>query len=262
MSTQMPVLKEPARKRRGNKKLLAVLFLLFAALLAVLFFNSSISKISEIQVTGTHFTTIEQIKEASGIKAGDAFFQKASKEISKNVTVLPQVEEAKVMKVFPGIIKIEVTEYPVVAFELTAEGELTALLSSGTSVPAELGGAELLDKPVLSGWSADDPVKKELTKQLALIPEKQLSDLSEITPIPSKAYPDRIRMFTRTHFEVITAVSVLPEKIEALNAVIETQEPGKITMLLADTYVPFETEDSGETEGGNNPDGAENVQSE
>ncbi|MOA64140.1 hypothetical protein D3C78_1901040 [compost metagenome] len=46
-------------------------------------------------------------------------------------------------------------------------------------------------------------------------------------------------MFTRTKFEVITAVSVLPEKIEALNAVIETQEPGKITMLLADTYVPF-----------------------
>jgi cell division protein FtsQ len=49
-------------------------------------------------------------------------------------------------------------------------------------------------------------------------------------------------MYTRTKFEVITAVSVLPEKIDALNAVIETQEPGKITMLLADTYVPFQSE--------------------
>lgn len=262
MSTQMPVLKEPIRKRRGNKKLLAVLFLLFAALLAVLFFNSSISKISEIQITGTHFTTTDQIAGVAGVKAGDAFFQKASKEISNNVKTLPQVDEAKVMKVFPGIIKIEVKEFPVVAFELSADGELTALLSSGTSVPAELGGAALLDKPVLTGWNADDPVKKELTNQLALIPEKQLSDLSEITPIPSKAYPDRIRMFTRTHFEVITAVSVLPEKIEALNAVIETQEPGKITMLLADTYVPFLTEEDEETEGEGNPESAENMQSE
>ncbi|MCR2803695.1 cell division protein FtsQ/DivIB [Paenibacillus soyae] len=259
MNTQMPVLKEPVRKRRGNKKLLAVLFLLFIALLGVLFFNSSISKISEIQITGMHFTTTEQIAAASKIETGDPFFQTASDLIERNVKTLPQVEEAKVMKVFPGIVKITVQEYPVVAFELTAQGELTALLSSGTSMPAAGEGAQLLDKPVLSGWSESDPVKKELTEKLALIPQKQLADLSEITPIPSKAYPDRIRIFTRTHFEVITAVSVLPQKIDALNAVIETQEPGKITMLLADTYVPFQTE--GE-EGSENGDNAENVQSE
>lgn len=262
MNTQMPVLKEPARKRRGNKKLLAILFLLFIALLGVLFFNSSISKISEVQVTGMHFTTSEQIAAASKIEVGDPFFQTASDLISRNVKTLPQVEEAKVMKVFPGIVKITVQEYPVVAFELSAQGELTALLSNGTSVPAGNEGSQLLDKPVLSGWSEADPVKKALTEKLALIPQKQLSDLSEITPIPSKAYPDRIRIFTRTHFEVITAVSVLPEKIDALNAVIETQEPGKITMLLADTYVPFQTEAEEGEDTGENSDGAENVQSE
>ncbi|GKU78370.1 cell division protein FtsQ/DivIB [Paenibacillus sp. L3-i20] len=243
MSMQMPVLKEPARKRKGNKKLLAVLFLLFVAILTVLFFNSSISKISDIQITGTHFTTNEEIILASGIKMGDAFFQTSSTTIAEMVKKKPQVESVDVIKVFPGIIKITVREYPVVAFELTEQGKLTALLSNGTSVEAVHGGNQLLDKPILSGWSADDPIKLKLTKQLALIPIKQLSDLSEITPIPSKAYPDRIRIYTRTKFEVVTAVSVLPEKIEALNAVIETQEPGKITMLLADTYVPFGVED-------------------
>ncbi|MEK3882504.1 FtsQ-type POTRA domain-containing protein [Paenibacillus sp. PL2-23] len=242
MNTQMPVLKEPAHKRRGNKKLLAVLFLLFIALLGVLFFNSSISKISEIGIAGMHFTTTEQIAAASKIEVGDPFFQTASDIISRNVKALPQVKEAKVMKVFPGIVKITVQEYPVVAFELSAEGNLTALLSNGTSVSADQDSAQLLDKPVLSGWTAGDPVKNALTEKLALIPQQQLSDLSEISPIPSKAYPDRIRIYTRTHFEVITAVSVLPDKIDALNAVIETQEPGKITMLLADTYVPFQTE--------------------
>ncbi|MDF2837207.1 MAG: Polypeptide-transport-associated domain protein FtsQ-type, partial [Paenibacillus sp.] len=146
-------------------------------------------------------------------------------------------------KVFPGVIKIEVQEYPVVAFELMSDGKLQALLSSGASVEAKPEG-NAMDKPILTGWAQDDPVKRELTKQLALIPQKQLSDLSEIAPIPSKAYPDRIRMYTRTKFEVVTAVSVLQEKIEALNAVIETQEPGKITMLLADTYVPFQVIDT------------------
>ncbi|MBH5316897.1 FtsQ-type POTRA domain-containing protein [Paenibacillus sp. GSMTC-2017] len=243
MSTQMPVLKEPARKRRGNKKLLAILLLLFIALLAVLFFNSSISKVSDIQITGNTFTTRDQIVQSAGIHIGDAFFQTSSSSIASKVEKQPQVESVDVMKVFPGIVKITVKEFPVVAFELAEQGELTALLANGTSVKSVNSGNQLLDKPILSGWKSDDPVKLALTKQLALIPVKQLSDLSEITPIPSKAYPDRIRMYTRTRFEVITAVSVLPDKIEALNAVIETQEPGKITMLLADTYVPFSIED-------------------
>jgi cell division protein FtsQ len=147
-----------------------------------------------------------------------------------------------VTKIFPGLLKISVEEFPVVAFELSKQGEMTALLSNGTTVEADSDELQLVDKPVLSGWADDDPVKAQLTKKLGEISTKQLSDLSEIIPFPSSAYPDRIIMYTRTKFEVVTAVSVLPEKIEALNAVIETQEPGKITMLLADTYVPFQSE--------------------
>lgn len=247
MNTQMPVLREPERKRKSNKKLLAILFLLFAALLAVLFFNSSISKISEIQIAGNQYATAGQIANVIPVGKGDAFFQTSSASIGDAVKTLPQVKDAKVSKVFPGVVKITVTEHPVVAFELTPDGTLSALLASGTSVAAPKDGSSFVNKPVLTGWEAEDPLRFELTKQLAMIPEKQLSDLSEISPIPSKAYPDRILMYTRTKFEVITAISVLPEKIEALNAVIETQEPGKITMLLADTYVPF-SEEEGENE--------------
>ncbi|WP_028611221.1 cell division protein FtsQ/DivIB [Paenibacillus harenae] len=242
MSAQMPVLKEPGRKRTGSRKLIIILFLLFIALLAVLFFNSSISKISEIQIDGTRFATKEEIGQAAAVAVGDAFFGTSSGTIEENIKTLPQVNQAKVTKVFPGVFKIAVEEFPVVAFELSDQGEMTALLSNGTSVSASNDQLLLVDKPVLSGWSPDDPIKAELTTQLGKIPAKQLSDLSEIIPFPSKAYPDRIVMFTRTKFEVITAVSVLPDKIEALNAVIETQEPGKITMLLADTYVPFQPE--------------------
>ncbi|WP_139997949.1 cell division protein FtsQ/DivIB [Paenibacillus paridis] len=239
MSAQMPVLKEPSRKRMGSPKLLTILILLFVALLAVLFFNSSISKVSEIQIEGTRFVTKEEIGKAAAILIGDAFFRTSSSAIESRVLTLPQINEVKVTKVFPGLLKITVEEYPVVAFELSKQGEMTALLSNGTTVEADSDVMQLVDKPVLSGWADDDPVKAELTKQLGKITAKQLSDLSEIIPNPSSAYPDRILMYTRTKFEVITAVSVLVEKIDTLNAVIETQEPGKITMLLADKYEAF-----------------------
>lgn len=243
MSELMPVLKEPAKKRKGSRKLLVVLFLLFLVILAVLFFNSSISKIAEVQIAGMKLATKAEVAQAAAIAAGDAFFGTTSSTIETRVEKLPQIESAEVSKVFPGVVQITVQEYPIVAFELSPKGELTALLSNGTSVAAQTEAMLVADKPVLTGWTAKDPVKVSLTKQLGKIPVKQLSDLSEIIPAPSKAYPDRIKIYTRTKFEVITSVSVLPEKIEALNAVIETQEPGRITMLLADTYVPFNVEE-------------------
>ncbi|MFF2482889.1 cell division protein FtsQ/DivIB [Paenibacillus sp. NPDC058071] len=249
MSSQMPVLKKPERPRKGSRKLVAVLLLLFAVILAVLFFNSSISKISSIKVNGAQYANENDIRQASDIEIGDAFFGTSSERIENRIRALKPIQEVTVVKKFPGAVTISVKEFEVVAFEIAADGAMTAIMSNGTSV-VSLNNDVLMDKPVLSGWKVGDPQRAELTKQLGTITSKQLSDLSEIIPYPSKAYPDRIRIYTRTKFEVVTSISVLASKIDALNAVIETQEPGKITMLLADTYVPFD---------GNN---AENMESD
>ncbi|MBW7455297.1 cell division protein FtsQ/DivIB [Paenibacillus sepulcri] len=243
MADKMPVLREPVRRRRGGKKLLAVLFLLFIVILCVLFFNSNISKISSVVVEGQKFTRAADVQKAAGISVGDAFLGTSTKTIEARVKKLAPVETVEVTKSFPGTVKIVVHEFPGVAFQLSDQGVLTALLSNGTSVPT--GSDIIVDKPILSGWKADDPVKAQLCKQLAELSAQSLSDFSEIIPTPSNAYPDRIKIYTRTRFEVITAVSLLPGKVPALNAVIETQEPGLITMLLADTYTSFTPDEGG-----------------
>ncbi|WP_338555680.1 FtsQ-type POTRA domain-containing protein [Paenibacillus sp. KS-LC4] len=248
MSAPMPVLKKPVGKRKGNRKLLSVLVLLFVILLSVLFFNSSISKISEIHIEGTAYTTAAEIGQAAAISVGDAFFGTTSATIEEAVKAIPTINNVTVDKAFPGKVTITVEEYPVVAFELFSDGHLTALLANGSELPA--ANEELLvNKPVLSGWKQGDAYRVKLAEQLGKIPAKQLSDLSEIMPYPSKAYPDRIKIYTRTKFEVVTAISLLSEKIETMNAVIETQEPGKITLLLADTYDSFIKTDPENEEG-------------
>ena len=108
----------------------------------------------------------------------------------------------------------------------------------------------MVDKPVLSGWRKDDPVKAKLCAQLALIKTGDLSQLSEIAPAPTASYPDRIRIYTQTGFEVLTAASLLKDKIATLNAAVEEREPGRLTLLLADTYSPFVQPDSGSDEDG------------
>jgi cell division protein FtsQ len=246
MTERMPVLKEPSPKRRSNRRLLGVIYALFIVLLLVLFFRSSLSKISEVTVSGGRFASESEILAASGVEPGDPFFWPAADAIAGRVEKLEPVASAVVRKTFPGKLHIEVTEFPAVAYGLTADGAITAILSNGKELP--IGADAVVDRPVLRGWNGREEDKLKLVDALSLLPDDLLADFSEIAPYPSDAYPDRIRIYTRTRFEIITAVSLLEEKAETIRAVIETQEPGSMTLLLADRYVPY-TEEGGDGEG-------------
>lgn len=247
MQDNMPVLKNPKPRRRGSRRLIAILFLLFAVLLLVLFIRSPISKIDTISVTGGQFVRGDEIREAAGVSAGDPFFYPTAEMIAKRIEKLAPIEDASVEKKFPGELHIEVTEYPAVAFELSSNGDIRVILSNGAELSA--GSDSVVDKPVLREWEDRKTLKAQLTKALGGMPEDLLSDFSEIVPYPSDAYPDRIKIYTRTRFEVVTAVSLIGEKAETIRAVIETQEPGNITLLLADRYVPYaESESDDETD--------------
>jgi len=249
MTERMPVLKEPTPKpkRKGARRLIGVLYALFIVLLVVLFFRSSLSKISEVTVSGGRFATDEEILEAAGVGPGDPFFWPTSEAIAARVMKLDPVSSAVVRKTFPGKLHIEVAEYPAVAYGLAADGTIRAILSNGKERP--IGADSVVDRPVLRDWSGREAERLKLVDILSRLPDDLLSDFSEIMPYPSEAWPDRILIYTRTRFEIVTAVSLLAEKAETIRAVIETQEPGNITLLLADRYVPYaEDGDAGEGE--------------
>ena len=242
MPDKMPVLREPVRKRRGGKKLLAVLFILFIVILSVLFFNSSISKISSVHRGRTRILEAANIQKAAGVPVGDAFFGTMAKTIEARVGKLKAIETADVIKSFPGKIKIVVQEFPTIAFELSPRGDF---IRHDVEWNKPLAGHDIVvDKPILSGWKTAIPVKIELCKAAGGFSGSSLSDFSEILPAASASYKDRIKIYTRTRFEVITAVSLAAGQDNMLNAVIETQEPGMITLLLADKYAPLIPSDS------------------
>lgn len=244
--TRIPLLKEDKPSKRRNRRMIMILLLLFVALLAVIFFRSSISKITAINVEGDKYTVRERLLAASGLKIGGQFFAVSSDAVAQAVKEkLNTVQEAEVAKKFPGVVTISIKEYPAVAYELDQAGVLEAILSSGAAVSVTDTGIAV-EKPILTNWKADDPYKAKLCQALASIPNELTSDISEIVPSPTPSFPDRIKLYTRSRFEVITAISLLKNKVGYLNQVIETEEPGLIKMLEADSYVPFHKE-AGET---------------
>jgi cell division protein FtsQ len=246
--TKLPAIREKKVKRSSNRKLLTLLFVFFIIILLVLFFNSSFSRIETIEIRGEHYLSAEEIGQALLIKPQDQFFAVSTKKLELRVKQLKIIESVKVTKNFPGHILIEVNEYPEVAYQITPDGKHGAVLANGSIVQIN-DQKVLFDKPILTGWSTDDPVKIKLSQVLATIPQEMLDDISEIKPIPSVSYPDKIKLYTRSYFEIITTVEYLPEKLSYLDEMIADLKQrnittGVLTLLLADTHAPFEMEET------------------
>ncbi|WP_036745752.1 cell division protein FtsQ/DivIB [Paenibacillus sp. UNC451MF] len=246
---RLPVIQKPKTKKRSrsSKKLLLFLFLFFITLLCILFFQSSLSKITTVEVEGQELLTIEAVEQASGVKAGDHFFAVSSYNVEQQVKALKMVESATVTKHFPGVIHIEVKEYPRVAYQFGNANQPEAILADGSVVTVSGDINFIMDKPILTGWGSSADLKLQLCKALASAPASTLMDISEIKPDPSTSYPDRIKMYTRSQFEVVTTVSYLPEKLKYLDTYITNLKENKVntgvlTLLEVDTHAPFEAD--------------------
>ncbi len=219
-----------------------LLFLFFITILAVLFFRSSLSRISEIRIEGNEMLTSAEIGQAAAVQAGDHFFAVNTESVRQKVAALHMVQTAEVTKHFPGELRVVVHEYPRVAFQIGADGSRQAVLADGSAVAVPDEDIPV-DKPILTGWSDKDPNRKALCLALSAIPAGYLSDISEIRPDPSEAYGDKIKIYTRSKFEVITTVGYLPDKIKNLSAYITSMQESKVTsgvlvLLETDDHLP------------------------
>lgn len=236
---QLPGSRSNKTGKRRNKKLLLLLMLFFISISILLFFNSSFSKITDIQVKGTVITERQTILNQSGVAGGDNYFRVEPEQISRRLEQIQTVKQAKVVKSFPGRIHIDIEEFPLVAYTLKDNGTMTALLSNGYEVP--VGAGSIADKPILRGFDAYPDLKQSLCRTLAGIAETQMDDISEIVPDPTESYPDRIRLYTRSAYTVITTIGFLPHKLAYFGQIVEELrindvDGGVITMLEADTH--------------------------
>jgi len=141
VSERIPALKrerEAPRTKRG-KRLLKIVIGLFVIVLIVLFFRSPLSKISEIQVVGNEYMDAGEIIRSLGVSAGDSFFIPSIGKLKNRTNSLKPIDSVKIIKKFPGVLRVEVKEYPLVAIQLAKEGKVYAVLSNGLTLPMPRG---------------------------------------------------------------------------------------------------------------------------
>ncbi|WP_229106438.1 cell division protein FtsQ/DivIB [Paenibacillus sp. 1001270B_150601_E10] len=237
----IPTLPTQPPKKRKSKRVIWIIVLLCLVLLGVLFFRSPISKITDLRFIGNTMASEKQLSEASGLTTGSPYFFSQEEVAGAIQAKYPFIQSVQMEKHFPGKVTIYVKEFGTVAYELQTDGQVLACLENGSTVILKQEKQLVLEKPLLTNWTDAnaEAVKKQLSVALASIPEGLLADISEIKYDPSDSFNDRVKIYTRSGFEVITTVSLLPDKIAYLSGIVETQEPGRITMLQADSYISY-----------------------
>jgi cell division protein FtsQ len=237
---RIPRLPQPQVKKNRGKKVIVLLLVFFVVVLIVLFFRSPISKIDSIDIIGNQYVDLEQIGQALNMKVGDSFFSTSRGTLEKRVQKLSNIENVTIVKSFPGRVRVKIKEFSEVAYLIGPDGKMRIVLSNGNIVTQRKGNSIKL-MPVLTGWEQRLDQQKKLAAQLKEIPQTLLADISQIKPDATASYPDRIRLYTRSQFEVITTIDYLKKKLEVMRAIISKRDPGEIIMLEADTYRSYES---------------------
>jgi cell division protein FtsQ len=225
---------------------------LFVLVLVIVFFSSSLSRVQTVDVSGDNLIEFTDIRKAAKVMIDDQFLFVNAEEIRANIQKIKAFKKVTVTKDFPGVIRIKVTEHPIVAYFMTKDEQKEVVLASGKRLPLE--NEEWLDLPILKKWTG--PKSEELLAKMATslnqVNKVYLTDLSEIHLASSNTYSEKIRIFTNSGYEIFTTIEQFPKKMIYLRKMIQglqsdNLDEGYLKMLDSTYYQPFIEEKKNET---------------
>ncbi|WP_400163199.1 cell division protein FtsQ/DivIB [Brevibacillus sp. TJ4] len=239
---RIPQLKQQPPRKKGNRKLAIFLVLFFLIVLIIVFIQSPYSKVQEIQVFGNDIYTAEQIVNQSGLTYGMQFLNVWEGSVRSNLQTLEGIKDVKISRSFPGVIGVHVTELKRVAFWTGQDGSRYPLLENGYVLNQVDFSARVVDRPLISSWSAPE-LLPNLAKGLSRLSPAVLREISDIALTPTVYDQQRVKLFMRDGNEVRTVVYKLDEMLNWYPAIakeLPSDTKGVLSLFEQPWFVPYD----------------------
>lgn len=238
---RIPQVKEQRPRRKGNRKLVFLLVLFFLTVLIIVFIRSPYSKVQEIQVIGNDIYTAEQIVQQSGLVRDMQFLNVWESSVQNNLQPLEGIKSVTVSRSFPGVIRLHVTELKRVAFWNGQDGNRYPLLENGKILKQVNFADRVVDRPLISSWSAPE-LLPNLAKALSKLTPNVLAEISDITLTPTVYDKQRVTLYMRDGNEVRSVVYKLDKMLNwypAIVAELPAGTKGVLSMFEQPWFVPY-----------------------
>ena len=244
ITERVPAMKK-RRRRRTNFKFIALITLFLFIILLLLYFQSSYSDISEIDVHGAHLKDEEFYIEQSTLQKSDSIWGFKVADIEKNIAKNEWIKSVKVKRQFFNRVQITIDEWQKVAY-ISRDGVYYPILDNG-AIFDESNEFVPIDAPIFLRFE-DETLRKKILKQLALLNPEVLSLISQINATPTEADPYAITLYMNDGYEVRAEANSLAEKLNYYPSIIaqieneESFEKGIIDIEVGSYYRPFSDE--------------------
>lgn len=238
---RIPQVKQQRPKRRGNRKLLFLLVLFFLTVLIIVFIRSPYSKVQEIQVFGNDIYPAEEIIQQSGLRKDMQFLNVWESSVQSSLKPLEGIKEVTITRSFPGVIQVHVTEQRRVAFWNGQDGSRYPLLENGYVLKKVNFSNRVVDRPLISSWSAPE-LLPNLAKALAKLSPAVLAEISDITLTPTVYDKQRVTLFMRDGNEVRSVVYKLDKMLNWYPAIVKElpkDTKGVLSLFEQPWFVPY-----------------------
>ncbi|MEK5071225.1 cell division protein FtsQ/DivIB [Sporosarcina sp. FSL K6-1508] len=235
---RIPSMRE-RRRRKTNKKFLFMLTVFVIALLAILYFQSPLSKLEAIKVSGAVLHEPAFYEEQSGLTVDNSLWSFSTEDIEESLGKIEGVKKVSVSRKWFRDIEIEITEWKTVAY-LEDGGQYSLLLESGEMFPTTMLSPEA-ESPVLNNFKNPD-TRKRITKQLLKLDESVYHLISEIIVMGEEDDSDSITVYMDDGYEVRAFISTFAENMTYypdITAQLNGNEKGVIDMEVGAFFTPF-----------------------
>lgn len=234
---RIPTLRE-RRKKRTNRKFVALLFL-FLLLLAILIYSQTkYSEIQTITVEGASLYEEQEYQEISGLSIGDSMWSFTEKEAEEKLNELEWIDGADVQKKWLTGVEIKINEYDKIGY-LDQGNSYQMLLSNGHALDKAIA---VVDGPIFSNFD-DQAMRKELVSQLAAVDSEVFNLISQVILDPSDKETAFVTLFMSDGNEVRGILQGLTDKLNYYPSVIAQLEDGQKGIIDMEVGIFFRSYD-------------------
>jgi cell division protein FtsQ len=233
---RIPKLKEK-RKQKANRRLIFYLSCFFIMILSVVYFQSPLSKVAEIKITGNENVSNEEILELSKLSTSTSFWKVQTDQVNKQIESHNEITNSNVSRGFPNKIVIDVNELARVAYTVDSDGKFFPILENGNILDPVNKIPNISDAPLLVNWQQSGDIVG-FVAELNKLPKSIVNSISEIHYAPSESDPLHIQLYMNNGYEVSATIRGFAEKMLAYPAVIGGLDPAKKGIIHLDV-VPF-----------------------
>ncbi|WP_394232607.1 cell division protein FtsQ/DivIB [Niallia oryzisoli] len=239
---RIPKLKQQRRKK-ANRRLIFLLLLFFILIAFILYFQSPLSYVKHVVISGNTSHSDTEIAAIAGIKKDTNIWKVRDKEIEEDLNALPEMKKAVVTTKLPNSVIITVQEYKRISYIAKGKNFLP-VLENGNILHEKKTTDLPLNAPILFSFT-ENKALKEMIVSLEKLPPEVLNSISEIHYDPTDSDPFHIALFMNDGNQVSATIRTFAEKMSHYPSIISQLDPtqkGVINLEVGSYFKAYELE--------------------